>query len=87
MLPDKIGEWHFDKRALQHPISRNMSEPFPKATDALPCWEKYAENGEMVKAGSCDEAPKHYLATPEAALDCVKECEHLTVINQTKTSA
>eukprot|EP00798_Chlamydomonas_sp_ICE-L_P011662 gene11662-34372_t len=31
MLPDKVGEWHWDKRDFQEPIPRNLTEPPEKA--------------------------------------------------------
>lgn len=69
--PGKFGEWRFDKRTYSvKPPPRHLGEP-PKAmkndlvralinsineaTDALPCWDKYAETG---KVEHCDEKPK-----------------------------
>eukprot|EP00798_Chlamydomonas_sp_ICE-L_P012389 gene12389-15582_t len=83
MLPDKVGAWHFDKRALSKPIDQNVSEPFPtvnasltrhlirafnEATWAIPCWKEYRDKkGIMPKV--CHEEPRGYLATPDAAMD------------------
>mmetsp|Transcript_36561 Transcript_36561/g.92332 ORF Transcript_36561/g.92332 Transcript_36561/m.92332 type:complete len:560 (-) Transcript_36561:275-1954(-) len=74
--PGKYGEWRFDKRGYSgKPLPRNLGEPpkgmkndlvralinsFNEATDAIPCWDKYAETGKV--PATCDEAPKHFLA-------------------------
>jgi hypothetical protein len=59
--PGKFGEWRFDKRSYSgRPIPRNLGAPpekmdndlvrmlinsFNEATEAIPCWDKYAETG------------------------------------------
>eukprot|EP00798_Chlamydomonas_sp_ICE-L_P030514 gene30514-35542_t len=79
--PGKIGEWRFDKRSHSgRPLPRNMSNPpelmkndlvralmnsFNEATDAIPCWDKYAASG--VIPANCDEEPKGFLAEEAAA--------------------
>jgi hypothetical protein len=61
--PGKYGEWRFDKRTWGgKPITRKLGDPpknmkndlvralinsFNEATDAIPCWDKYAETGQV----------------------------------------
>jgi hypothetical protein len=61
--PGKYGEWRFDKRTWGgKPITRKLGDPpknmkndlvralinsFNEATDAIPCWDKYAETAQV----------------------------------------